>query len=64
MNIYERYYVLCTHQNEENNGYQTGKELAKVILDTFNIVVSDRTVQNIRNKMGTINFLLNSITIN
>jgi hypothetical protein len=39
--------------------YPTGKEIA--ILDTFNIVFSDRTVQNIRHNMSTV--LLNWITI-
>ena len=41
---------ISKHFNEENNGYPTDKEIAKVILDTFNTVISDRTLQNIRHK--------------
>jgi hypothetical protein len=42
----------------EGNGYPTGKDIAKIVLETFNIAISHRTVQDIRHKMG-INSLKN-----
>ena len=46
------YSLFIKHLTEECNGYPTRKEIAKTIFKNFNIVVSLKAVQNIRNKLS------------